>query len=339
MSAIRTEDIDAALLDIAGPMLFGQKTKTAKGSIGAPLAGQRAPAPARLVGVGSPAIRRKLQALVAGAPEVMVKISGAPTGMRQVRAHLNYISRHGELELEDQGEERHLGRDALAEVGEGFEQDGYPIPEQGRVRQGFNIVLSMPQGTDVVGLKRAARAFAATEFEGFSYVMALHTYETDPDPQPSPHPHVHLAVKAKSSTGVRLNPRKADLQRWRETFVQTLADNGIEAVATRRAVRLQRQPGARQSVQQLKNRGGQPSRLVRRDDAEARRKGALDSDATVTERYRGIAAILRESPDSKDWRLALGLLERFVGGREQASGVEKLRDGPDQPRRDRDPER
>lgn len=54
------------------------------------------------------------------------------------------------------------------------------------------------------------------ETDPHQYAMVLHTFETDPDPHPSPHPHVHLTVKAADLDGVRLNPRKADLQRWRD---------------------------------------------------------------------------------------------------------------------------
>lgn len=46
-------------------------------------------------------------------------------------------------------------------------------------------------------------------------------------------PHVHLSVRAESSSGRCLNPRKADLQRWRETFAEKLRGWGIAAEATR----------------------------------------------------------------------------------------------------------
>src|SRR6476660_2360652 len=50
-------------------------------------------------------------------------------------------------------------------------------------------------------------------------------------------PHVHLSVRAESRHGRRLNPRKADLQRWRETFAEKLRGWGIDAEATRQATR------------------------------------------------------------------------------------------------------
>ena len=50
-------------------------------------------------------------------------------------------------------------------------------------------------------------------------------------------PHVHLSVRAESTLGKRLNPRKADLQRWRETFAERLRCWVIDAEATRQATR------------------------------------------------------------------------------------------------------
>jgi hypothetical protein len=102
------------------------------------------------------------------------------------------------------------------------------------MRDAFHLVLSMPTRTDPLSVQRAARDFAKLEFSGFQYAMVLHTFETDPDPHPSAHPHVHMTVKAAGLDGVRLNPRKADLQRWREGFAEALREHGIEATTTSR---------------------------------------------------------------------------------------------------------
>ena len=59
--------------------------------------------------------------------------------------------------------------------------------------------------------------------------MVLHDHQANP--------HVHLSVRAESRHGQRLNPRKADLQRWRETFAEKLRGWGIDAEATRQATR------------------------------------------------------------------------------------------------------
>src|SRR5215212_6766934 len=59
--------------------------------------------------------------------------------------------------------------------------------------------------------------------------MVLHAHQANP--------HVHISVRAESMHGKRLNPRKADLQRWRETFAEKLRGRGIDAEATRQATR------------------------------------------------------------------------------------------------------
>ncbi len=56
------------------------------------------------------------------------------------------------------------------------------------------------------------------------------------DHQANPHAHISV-VRAESKRGKRLNPRKTDLHRWRETFAEMLRERGVEAEATRQATR------------------------------------------------------------------------------------------------------
>jgi hypothetical protein len=64
----------------------------------------------------------------------------------------------------------------------------------------------------------AARAFARPELHNHRYVMVLHARQANP--------HVHLSVRAEGKDGQRLNPRKADLRRWREIFRREAARPG-----------------------------------------------------------------------------------------------------------------
>jgi hypothetical protein len=100
-------------------------------------------------------------------------------------------------------------------------------------RQAFNIVLSMPAGTPPEKVLKAVKKFAREEFaHQHRYAMALHADEKG---KHGMHPHVHLVVKAEPEFGgPRLNPRKADLQRWRERFADYLVELGVAATATRR---------------------------------------------------------------------------------------------------------
>jgi hypothetical protein len=178
-------------------------------------------------------IRRRIQAtVVRRAPQVMVKVTGGGRGMKAIAAHFRYISRNGRLEIEDQGGETLRGKDCLRDLAEEWRLGGSRIPDEagpGHRREAFNIMLSMPRGTDPLAVQRAARAFAQAELAGHKHVMVLHDHQANP--------HVHISVRAESSLGKRLNPRKADLHRWRETFAAKLREQGVEAEATRQATR------------------------------------------------------------------------------------------------------
>jgi hypothetical protein len=179
------------------------------------------------------AIRKRIEAtVVRRAPQVMVKVTGGGRGMKAIAAHFRYISKNGRLEIEDQRGETMRGKDTLRDLADEWRFGGSLIPddaEPGHRREAYNIMLSMPRGTDPLSVQRAAREFAQAELAGHKYVMVLHDHQANP--------HVHISVRAESKHGKRLNPRKADLHRWRETFAEKLRGHGIDAEATRQATR------------------------------------------------------------------------------------------------------
>jgi relaxase-like protein len=175
------------------------------------------------------AVRREVRTLVRRAPQVMVKVTGGGRGMGAIKAHMAYISKRGALEVEDQEGERHRGREAVNDLAWEWRYAGSKIPEVSHRREAFNIILSMPRGTEGAVLRAAARDVMREEFKGHRYAMVLHEHQENP--------HVHVVVRAERSDGRRLNPRKADLHRWRERFASALRSYGIEAAATRQAVR------------------------------------------------------------------------------------------------------
>lgn len=186
----------------------------------------KAPEKPRVVGFAG----SKLASTVRKSPEVMVKISGGGKNIGRIKAHMDYISRNGKVELEDERGEIYTGTDGVREACRSWRDGKYAVPLQGeKRREAFNIVLSMPPGTDREGVHAAARKFASEEFSNHQYVFAAHNDEK--------HPHVHLSVKAVGHDGKRLNPRKADLQAWRELFAEKLREQGIEANATPRRAR------------------------------------------------------------------------------------------------------
>ncbi|WP_457356057.1 relaxase/mobilization nuclease domain-containing protein [Roseateles sp. P5_D6] len=179
------------------------------------------------------AIRQRIEATVTRrAPQVMVKVTGGGRGMKAIAAHFRYISKNGRLEIEDQRGETMQGKDTLRDLADEWRFGGSLIPddaEPGHRREAYNIMLSMPRGTDPLSVHRAAREFAQAELADHKYVLVLHDHQANP--------HVHLSVRAESRHGKRLNPRKSDLHRWRETFAEKLRGYGIEAEATRQATR------------------------------------------------------------------------------------------------------
>jgi hypothetical protein len=193
-------------------------------------------------------ISRTIRNTVRKVPEVMVKISGGGKSIIQIKAHLDYISRNGDVVLENENGDLFAGKEDVRDLRDIWRWGGYPISDEIGSKQAFNIVLSMPPATDRKSVTDAARDFAKAEFgDNYSYVFATHDDEK--------HPHLHLCVKALSKNGIRLNPRKADLQRWRELFAEKLIDHGIEANATRRAVRGVTKRPKKQPVIHMEKRG------------------------------------------------------------------------------------
>ncbi len=162
-------------------------------------------------------------------PEVMAKITGFSGGGKHVAAHLNYIGRDTN-ELENEKGQVFTEKEEMEEVAEDWMTDIKSYKTHKRQRDVMHLMLSMPEGTNPQAVKNAARTFASEEFgHNHEYVFALHT--------DTPHPHVHLAVKMQGFDASRINPKKADLQEWREGFARELRGLGVSAVATPRKAR------------------------------------------------------------------------------------------------------
>ena len=130
--------------------------------------------------------------------------------------------------------------------------------------------------------------------------MVLHDHQANP--------HVHLSVRAEGRHGQRLNPRKADLQRWRETFAEKLRGWGIEAEASRQATRGQ----VRNYEPLWRIKAAEAGRV---DELRASiRSRARDPSAVARKRWkrgRNIARGLAASDDPADRALAQGV-EQYV---------------------------
>jgi hypothetical protein len=250
------------------------------------------------------AIRQRIAATVLRrAPQVMVKVTGGGRGMRAIAAHFKYISKNGRLQIEDERGDTARGKEALPELADDWRYGGGLIEDDaqpGARRQAFNIMLSMPRGTDPLAVQRAAREFAQAELADHKYVMVLHDHQANP--------HVHMSVRAESKHGKRLNPRKADLQRWREIFADKLRGWGVEAEATRQATR-----GRSQSYEPLWRIKAREDGRLRTDRAGAKRSASTAVNrAAAVDAWREIAKALLASGDKSDRDLALAVA-RYAG--------------------------
>jgi hypothetical protein len=242
------------------------------------------------------ALRQRIEAtVVRRAPQVMVKVTGGGRCMAAIAAHFRYISKNGRLEIEDQRGETLIGKDSLHGLGDEWRFGGSRIPDvagPGQRREAFNLMLSMPRGTDPLSVQRAAREFAQTELAGHKYVMVLHDHQANP--------HVHISVRAESVLGKRLNPRKSDLHRWRESFAEKLRGYGVDAEATRQTTRGQhRQPD---TLWRLKAQ--EEGRLRRAPSTQP--SGPVDHPAktAAVEAWVQIGLALAKSGDAVDRQLA-----------------------------------
>lgn len=254
------------------------------------------------------AIRRRIEAtVVKRAPQVMVKVTGGGRGMLAIAAHFRYISKNGRLDMEtDQGDILQ-GKSSVHELADEWRYGGSLIGDEGFRREAFNIMLSMPRGTDPLNVQKAARAFAQTELADHKYVMVLHDHQANP--------HVHLSVRAESMSGRRLNPRKADLHRWRETFAEQLRGYGVEAEATRQATRLRTWNA--QELWRLKAREEGRLRKDRPEDKNSPQ--SRNTRAAMLGAWAHIGKALAQSPDAKDVKLAAAIVS-FLRGAGVAMG-------------------
>ncbi len=265
-------------------------------------------------------VRSKARRITHQTPEVMVKVSGHTKGAKHVKAHLDYISRNGELELENERGEKLKGRDDVRALHKDWMQD--PGRRRPNTRDTNHIVLSMPPGTDEKAVKNAARAFAQSTFaKNHPYVFVLHR---DDD-----HPHVHLAVKTLGFDGKRLHVKKGDPQTWRETFADQLRRQGVEAEATPRATRGVVTKGVKQALWQMRQRGLKPAvdeakvrQVIEEVRAEQAGRAAADRpwEAKIKDRQTQVrrdwlqaARELQTSDEAEDRTLA-GEIGKFVQG-------------------------
>jgi hypothetical protein len=247
-------------------------------------------------------VRDEIGALTRSSPQVMVKIISNQKGMRAVRKVLKYISLKHTLAVQDEQRDVYLGEPAVLGLGEQFKYASFTVPEDdGQWRETYHMEIGMRRGTvDGATLQESVRAFAEVEFPGHKYAWAFHDHQKNP--------HVHLVVRAVNSDFKRLNPRKTDLHRWRETFAAQLRLRGVEARATRRATRGVTQAGYKQQWEvDALGRG-----RLRRDRG---RDVALGEDTMLAAltAWKHVHNALAKSADLQDQQLARDVKAYLAG--------------------------
>ena len=192
-----------------------------------------------------PTARAKLARIVRKAPEVVVKVTGRQRGGSHVKAHLEYIGRKGDVEIETRDGEILTAKEDTAERAAEW-SDTLQWRSRPTVSS-VSLIFSMPEGTDPEKVLGAVRALAHAELsDNHDYVLALHT--------DTPRPHVHLTVQAEGVDRTRFNPRPVQLNRFRERFARELRARGVAAEATPRRARGQGIAGSSMALVKLRAR-------------------------------------------------------------------------------------
>lgn len=244
--------------------------------------------------------------------EVVVKVTGRKKGARHLRAHLDYIGRHGDVAIETRDGEQITTKKEAEGIADEWSDPLYW--RRGTTVSAVAMVFSMPAGTDPETVKQAVREAAERLIgDNHDYVMALHT-DTD-------RPHVHLTVQAEGLDRRRFDPRREDLFRFREEFAKALRSRGVEAEATPRYSRGQGRAGTSMALTQLRARirsgaSRQPTEVDLRQAREAMQiaLGKANQPTFVSKtrdrwtetkrKYEVAAQKLERTGDREDRRLA-----------------------------------
>lgn len=130
-------------------------------------------------------------------------------------------------------------------------------------------------------------------------------------------------MRAESKQGKRLNPRKADLHRWRETFAEKLRGHGVEAEATRQATR-----GRTRNFDPLWCvKAKEDGRLRTSRQTTKRSANTVATRAAAVDAWREIARALAASGDRSDRDLAHAVA-KYVGEMPAVTGTDRARVSP-----------
>lgn len=162
--------------------------------------------------------------------EVMVKITSKSKNLKSLKSHLDYISRNGDIPLEDDQGLIYSGKEDIRKLRDDFRDNGVKIKKKGEkkreISQTINMVFSMRSHKDVSAekLKKSVHATLKKLYPNHMYSLAYHG-DTD-------NPHCHVVLKVADDFNNRLNLNLYDLQQIRQKFAHYLRSLSVDAKAT-----------------------------------------------------------------------------------------------------------
>ena len=164
--------------------------------------------------------------------EAVIKISGNSKNLDSFKRHIEYITRDYELPLYDDEGNIYEGKDEIKEYIELYNIDG-AIPEYENTnkrerREVLNFIFSMKEH-HTTPKDKLMEAVIKSVKEKYPDNPACFSFHGDTD-----NPHIHCDLKIQDINGKRIDVKIADLQKLRKDYAKNLRDLGIEAYATRK---------------------------------------------------------------------------------------------------------
>ncbi|RBQ27618.1 MobP1 family relaxase [Arcobacter sp. CECT 9188] len=164
--------------------------------------------------------------------EAVIKISGNSKNFDSFKRHIEYITRDYELPLYDYDGNKYEGKDEIKEYVELYNIDG-AIPDyedtiKRERREVLNFIFSMKEH-HTTPKDKLMEAVIKSVKEKYPDNPACFSFHGDTD-----NPHIHCDLKIAGEDGKRIDVKIADLHKLRQDYAKNLRDLGIEAYATRR---------------------------------------------------------------------------------------------------------
>ncbi|MFK5880117.1 MAG: relaxase/mobilization nuclease domain-containing protein [Flavobacteriaceae bacterium] len=196
--------------------------------------------------------------------KTMIKITGHNNNAAKLKAHVDYITRNGTIDMEDNEGEIHNG-----DIDNSYSEwvidhhDRLNNSELKKPRIASSFIISAPPDSDPDVLHDSVREFATKAFSGHRYLMVLHTEETETNTgKITKHPHVHLVIERRSPNNERaLETNVKDLMNWRKEFSEIAKSRGLDLSYHRDEISKQPESANNRYVYAMLKKGEIPEEL------------------------------------------------------------------------------